>query len=271
MKKVFLMALIGLFYFSGALLADKTGVGAERNQDRTGSPVATSSTQQCNNCHSGGNFNAAINIQLKDVDGNVVTEYNGGETYTYEVLITGSSARYGFQSVALLNSNANAGNLAINSSNARITNIGTRKYAEHNNPSTTGLFVMNWTAPATGSGTVKFYASGNCVNNNNTASGDQPVLSAPLTITESVFSGVGELSSDQLISVFPNPAEHILTINIPENKIVEVQMVDVTGKVVYQESSLENQNTIDISHLEKGIFFISFSGDITATKKFIKK
>lgn len=272
MKKVVLISGLFVIYFAGVLTADETGVGAERNQDRTGSPWAASSTMQCDQCHSGGNFNTAIQLRLKDSGGNSVTEYNGGETYTYEVEVTGSGSLFGFQTVALLASNdANAGVLSAVSANAKITTLGgTRKYAEHTAASASGLYIMSWVAPAPGSGTVQFYASGNCVNNNNTANGDDPIVASPLTITESAASSVGDHEFENRILIYPNPAEAVLNISLEQPKIFNVQILSVDGKMVYASDIHASYFTLDISDWNPGVYYMIFSGEINQIENFIR-
>lgn len=272
MKKVILISCLMVIYFAGVLTADETGVGAERNQDRTGSPWAASSTLQCDQCHSGGNFNAAIQLRLKDTGGNIVTEYNGGETYTYEVEVTGTGSLFGFQSVALLSSNdANAGLLTAVSSNAKITTLGgTRKYGEHTAASASGLYIMSWVAPAPGSGSVVFYASGNCVNNNNTANGDDAVLASPLIITESATSSVVENKVENKILIYPNPSESIVNISLEEAKKFKIQIFSIDGKMVYTSDINGSHFTLDISGWNSGMYYLIFSGEINQTESFIR-
>lgn len=264
-KKVMLCFGLGVFYFSGVLLADKTGVGNERNQDRTGAPGSLS--QQCDKCHSGGNFNSAVVTRLKDSNGNVVTEYNGGETYTYEVEVTGTGSRYGFQTVSLKSNNTNGGNFSVQSSNTRVLTLNNKSYAEHNNPSTTGLFKLNWVAPAPGSGTVTFYAAGNNVNNNNDDNGDDPAVAPHLVIPESAVSSVENFNWEEDVFVFPNPAINVLNINLPEVKKVTVKIMDMQGRLVQSETLPNNRFILDISNLESGTYLIIMEGDLNTTCK----
>lgn len=265
-KKMILFFGLGIFYFSGVLLADKTGVGSERNQDRTGAPGSL--TQQCDKCHSGGNFNTAVVTRLKDSNGNIVNEYNGGETYTYEVEVTGSGSRFGFQSVSLKSNNTNGGTFTVQSSNARVLTMSNKSFAEHNNPSVAGLFVMNWVAPAPGSGTITFYAAGNNVNNNNNDNGDDPAVAPNLVITESAVSSVENFTWEEDIYVFPNPAMNVLNINLPESKKVTVKILDIQGKLILSESLPNNRFILDISDLGAGTYLIVMEGDLNTTRKF---
>lgn len=267
MKKGVVLVVITLICFSGGLIAHKTGVVTNQQKDRTGSPV--SQAQQCGQCHTNGNFGTTINLRLKDQSGNMVTEYLGGENYTFEVELNGSGSGYGFQAVALLAGNVNAGNFTVNSPNAKIMTLNNRKYAEQVTRSTTGLFVMNWQAPTAGSGTVNFYAAGNCVNANNTSSGDQAITASPLTINESIFSGINEREND-LLSIYPNPCISDFTIELP-NKIFDVEVFSMDGKKIYSSKNNSNNLKIDSHDWQNGMYIILVNGEVSFKKYIVKQ
>ena len=68
------------------------------------------------------------------------------------------------------------------------------------------------------------------------------------------------------ILIYPNPVNNMLTI---EGRVVkDIIIYSVLGKVVLKMS---NQNSIDVSSLSKGVYFIKGSDGInSSTKKFIK-
>jgi hypothetical protein len=266
MKKVTVLFLLAFICFGAGLIANKTGVATNQLKDRTGSPV--SQTAHCEGCHTGGSFNTAISIRLKDSFGNLVTEYLSGESYTFEVELTGTGPGFGFQAVALFNNNANAGTMTASSSNAKIVTLNNRKYAEQITRSTTGLFTMNWVAPAAGSGLVKFYAAGNCVNANNGTSGDQGKTASPLTITESPLSSVEE-SKDEMIQVYPNPTSVNVNIVLPFGKRCNLAIYDNVGNLIFSQSDVSNNYILFTDDWAKGIYFIKLTGDINATEKLI--
>jgi surface protein len=68
------------------------------------------------------------------------------------------------------------------------------------------------------------------------------------------------------ISIYPNPVKNMLTID--GLVVKDVVIYSVLGKAVLKTS---NKNTIDVSSLSKGVYFINVSDGINAsTKKFIK-
>jgi hypothetical protein len=69
------------------------------------------------------------------------------------------------------------------------------------------------------------------------------------------------------IIMYPNPVKNTLTID--GLVVKDVVIYSVLGKVVLKTS---NQNTIDVSSLSQGVYFIKVSDGINAsTKKFIKE
>jgi hypothetical protein len=70
--------------------------------------------------------------------------------------------------------------------------------------------------------------------------------------------------------VFPNPTAGIIHI-ITENE-VNVTIVDVLGKTVYAANNITKNNSIDLSNLQKGIYFAKIEGDnASTTEKIILK
>lgn len=77
------------------------------------------------------------------------------------------------------------------------------------------------------------------------------------------------------IALFPNPSTNDVTIQLLNNQnIKQVQFFDVSGKKIHSIDNIANwQTTIDISHFEKGLYFIEITSttDAKQTKKLIKK
>ena len=168
------------------LSSRSTGAGFNGVGDVSGSPVSSGT---CGNCHSGGSFGASVTITLRDQSNNPVTSYLAGQSYILEFDVNNSSGTPGGfagQAVALTSTNANAGTMGSTlTTNTRTVTISGRSYLEHSSISATGLFRVNWTAPASGTGTVRIFASGLAVNANGGTSGDQ-VVTANIQISEQV-------------------------------------------------------------------------------------
>ena len=159
------------------------GVGAVSNQDRTGSPISSGT---CANCHSGGSFGVNVTLDVFDpVSGSSVTSYVPGSSYEVTFTVNGTAPGYGFQST-VLNSSSTAGGSLSNPSGGQIVTIGGNSYLEHQGGSVSGVFQATWTAPAAGSGTITFYATGLGVNGNGGTSGDQSTSPFSQSLTEEV-------------------------------------------------------------------------------------
>lgn len=129
--------------------------------------------------------------------------YEPGKTYTLSVTTAQSGRiRFGFQLTALDTSNRKAGTLASRDGNTQVlaaTGPGNRQYIEHTQQGTlsqvTGsrTWQINWTAPSTDIGTVRFFFAGNATNNSgiqndddfiytNSAASDSPTSLVTLSL-----------------------------------------------------------------------------------------
>lgn len=61
---------------------------------------------------------------------------------------------------------------------------------------------------------------------------------------------------DQDINVFPNPTNSFVTIASSQNKIFGVELLDISGRLVYKTYPSGNEVLLDVSNLEKGIYLI---------------
>lgn len=83
----------------------------------------------------------------------------------------------------------------------------------------------------------------------------------------------GELSTEEVgslstLDVFPNPASSILNISIPENAgLVKLQLLDVLGKKVKEYQFSNNNNTLDLSNLSKGMYIMQFNTEAFSVAK----
>ena len=85
---------------------------------------------------------------------------------------------------------------------------------------------------------------------------------------EKVTSGVGikSISANNSISIFPNPTSGLLNINAVEvNSSVDV--FNVIGEKVYTNSLVKGNNSIDLSGLSNGAYFVKLNSNGTITTK----
>ncbi len=75
------------------------------------------------------------------------------------------------------------------------------------------------------------------------------------------------------INIYPNPSSHQINIQTGvDARLEEVQLFDITGKLIEQQSSLLSSNhTLDIAHLAAGVYFIDVKiGQDVIREKIIK-
>jgi hypothetical protein len=116
-----------------------------------------------------------------------------------------------------------------------------------------------WTAPAAGSGQVKFYLTVNAVNTNGTQTGDAP-NNVVVTLDEDVASAVASLPEIEGLSLFPNPATDVLKLHLdqPASATYTLQLLDFQGRLCQVETlsgnALKQTALIDISRHPAGLY-----------------
>jgi len=70
-------------------------------------------------------------------------------------------------------------------------------------------------------------------------------------------------NEENYFSVYPNPANQIVTINLPsvKNQSSEVKVFDAIGKEILSTRVAGGNSTIDVSKLDKGIYFIQLTAN----------
>jgi hypothetical protein len=88
--------------------------------------------------------------------------------------------------------------------------------------------------------------------------------------TEIVASLSVEDYRTQKIQVFPNPAKEEL--RLTSNKIInKISIIDINGRLLNSLEVSNNEYSLDISKLSKGVYFLQIqSGELKSIKKFIK-
>ncbi len=275
MKKNLLITLsiviTALFFMSNS-----GGRASATNSGNTGAPGDASGT--CIGCHGGGGITTDLGIQVMDPNGAIVSSYVPG--VVYDVMVTmnvtsGSASGYGFQMVSLMDAmDTDVAAFSNPGSNTQIATAGGRQYAEHNGTSSSNTFSVKWTAPATGSGSVTFYASGNAVNGNGNITGDG-ADDGSLSLLESDPSSVSGVINDFDMTVFPNPVRDVLNLSSTEVQFanLDFQIVDMTGKIVRTGNTiLSGGNTeLDVNEFSSGNYTILLTdGQAKSSIKFLK-
>lgn len=257
---------------SGAmLLSNSIGRGTSSGQGAAGAP-GDGLTCSSGGCHgSAGPFAPDLQISLTQ-DGEQITEYRPGETYTLTVKVeatTGTPSRYGFQMTPVIDSDDSAaGSLTDISDNAKALTLNDRTYLEHDGPSNVDEFSATWTAPAEGSGDITVYAAGIAANGNGGPSGDSGTLGS-VTFTESDLSSLKVLTKDEM-SFSPNPANNFIIVDTKLNQSMVYNVLTIDGAKV-ASGNLENKS-IDVSNFQNGLYIVTVkSQDFIYRQKIYKR
>uniref|UniRef100_UPI0040492E9A T9SS type A sorting domain-containing protein n=1 Tax=Flavobacterium sp. TaxID=239 RepID=UPI0040492E9A len=99
-------------------------------------------------------------------------------------------------------------------------------------------------APTGGSSSFRYYIM----------DGSNKVDSVDVTITKSL--GINENVSLGL-SVAPNPASNVVSINMDGVSSANLKIVDVLGNVVLKETVYESSKKVDVTKFKNGIYFVT--------------
>lgn len=280
MKLNVVYTLFSLLLIAAGSLSSSSGAGAVQGVDRTGSPVGNGS---CASCHNSGTFDPSISLSVLD-DGMAVSEYQPGKTYQFEVKITaasGSPNAYGFQAVALSGAdNDGAGSFGAPPQGIQLTSINGREYAEQSQRASEGTFVLDWTAPDSDVGEIRFYAGGNAADGAGGTAGDNGVfLDSPLTLGFSTVSSSANVSS--IIAdyrIFGNPVQNKLRLRLEGGTAGEYQLdlLDYTGKLLQTQTVMfkgaQLTTEMPMNDLAPGFYLLHISNGLQHhTEKIIKQ
>lgn len=268
-KKHLLFASL-LLLFIGILEIKTATSNSNGRAIKTGAPGEGT----CRDCHNSNALNASggsVTISSPTLLNN---EYAPGQTYTINVTVERNGlGEFGFGFEALRASGANAGTLAVTNAtemhiltgnvSGNIRNTMTHK-TNAGLATNTKTFSFNWTAPAAGTGTVSFYATGNAVNQSGNTSGDF-VYSTSMMLNEANPNGVADFNMvNAALNVFPNPSSGNLQLsfNAPKAGNYLIELKDLkSGALVYNEqvnaSNSENNFTLENNNWLPGVYLLS--------------
>jgi hypothetical protein len=72
------------------------------------------------------------------------------------------------------------------------------------------------------------------------------------------------------ISIFPNPTQNYIAVNGLKSKTNNLQIINAIGDECLTLTNYQSGNNIDISKLQKGIYFVRCQDNETFTGKFVK-
>ena len=95
-------------------------------------------------------------------------------------------------------------------------------------------------------------------------------VSVVIKVNGTVLSTEHITKDDASLTLYPNPASNLLTINAT-NRIEKIEVFNMLGKLVLDSNS--NSNKIDVSNLSSGMYIskIYQENDIISTKRFVKQ
>ncbi len=122
------------------------------------------------------------------------------------------------------------------------------------------------------SGAVKVYAVSGC--------GNSAVKSLTVSYCKSAISMSNGVGEEQGINVYPNPATDVFTLLIDnaqwtiDNGQLSMEIYNVLGEKMQSEAITNNQSTINISSLSKGMYFVRLidaDNNVLYTQRVIKQ
>lgn len=85
------------------------------------------------------------------------------------------------------------------------------------------------------------------------------------TLTINIATGLENMEGDGKISIYPNPVNDNLIINLgtlkTTNEEVRIRIIDNNGRIITDRiiTDIESEYIIDVSRLEKGVYFLEIS------------
>ena len=263
MRKVLLicilLSLVYLFQASSKVVsfgapASSTGAPGEKSCAKSG-------------CHDTSLENegpAILDLQV----GISISSYVPGATYPVKVSIQdGRVVRFGFETVVLRDeTNFNTGFITLTDPDRTqiITNSATlknRKYVtytyEGSNAVSSGLgeWEFEWTAPASGAGTITLYVAAVSANNDDTDYGDN-VYTSQLTLTEDKSTAMDQAEISEL-RIFVDASRSLLVLDHAK-EIQSLKLYNLAGKFIGSFDPMKNY--IPLPDLPSGIYLIHVIG-----------
>ena len=102
--------------------------------------------------------------------------------------------------------------------------------------------------------------------------GGSQVFSLIANATNGLSLNTRDYEYDNSIFIYPNPAASVLNFSVKNNiTISAISINDISGKEIYKSGNSIG-NSIDVSNLSSGVYFVTFQSDKNSvTKKFIKE
>lgn len=89
---------------------------------------------------------------------------------------------------------------------------------------------------------------------------------------EDVTANESSIATNMELIAYPNPTKGELNLLLPQANFSEIRIIDITGRVVMSQTVKSNGNgeeLINLSGLNKGIYFVTVKGDVILRKKIV--
>lgn len=272
MKKNYLFLLLPAAGLLFATPAFNNSSGAPAG--RTGSPGDNGVTCAAG-CHTASNpINQTVDIDVSDIP---AAGYIPGQTY--DITVTGNRGSFngpeiGFSFTAeRASDNTKVGGLMAGTG-TQLNGTG-QSHITHTSSSigissNENSWTFQWTAPATGTGDVSFYAVCVFANANNANSGDKVLNVGPITVSE---DNTVSLTEETLRPKFyPQPATDYVRLAFDQQTDwLQVRMYNSAGQLVqqlwYSDQPGEHDVRIELSDVAKGTYWVEFTSERGALMK----
>ena len=235
---------------------------------RSGSTSDNGATCSTNGgCHNSSSAPAPQNMISTNVPSN---GYAPGSSYDITINVSdGGTSVWGFEMMAEDENGSPVGNFS-NNSQVNSLNSGlraTHKFASSSSSSSDEqTWVANWTAPASGTGSVTFYVSVMAANGNGNNRGDKVFIDT-ISIVENTSANIADLENFH-INLYPNPATQNIVIEGYENISSNIKVVNSMGETVMDSPF---KNSLNISELASGTYYLKIvENDRVFIKRFSK-
>ncbi|MFK5889770.1 MAG: T9SS type A sorting domain-containing protein [Flavobacteriaceae bacterium] len=244
-----------------------------------GAPAAVTGSPgdggDCTACHTSAATYNAYNMSVAITSDIPASGYALNHKYTITVTQTATGAtEHGFQITAEMTNTSKIGDFSLlETVNTKIQNLS-GNIAKHVTNTAPGGDVKTWsfywTAPAFDVGAITFYVAsiaGNKVGGGHTTQ-DTEFATATLTIDNVLGINDAELLN---FSMYPNPSDSKVTLQLPSGiNNAQVQVFNYLGKTLIQRNLTSTNNSLNVSNLTSGIYFVRIQSDTkVGTKKLI--
>jgi hypothetical protein len=87
-----------------------------------------------------------------------------------------------------------------------------------------------------------------------------------VNLTRSTITAVNNPTSDKEFRIYPNPVSDVISVESTSNATCKAQVVNLAGKVILEKPLTTGINTINVSEVEAGVYFMNILSDSQVIK-----